>query len=168
MNKLNLSWADVEQNVIDIARRIHLSGWYPDLVMGIDRGGLPVSTMLSHFLKVKHDSIKVSLRDQEAGGCESVLWAPDEVLAGKKILLVDDINDSGATQAWIKQDWASSVAGVAAEFIEQHWHINVRWASLVENEASNEHSDYYGMVVNKYENDVWVDFPWESFWKRQT
>lgn len=168
MNKLNLTWADVEQNVIDIARQIYLSNWRPDIIMGIDRGGLPVSTMLSHLLKVKHESIKVSLRDDNEGGCESVLWAPDEVITGKTILLVDDINDSGATQTWIKQDWASSVAGPAANFIEQHWHTSVRWASLVENEASKEHSDYYGMVINKYEKDVWVDFPWESFWKRQT
>lgn len=168
MNKLNLTWQDVEYNVLEIARQIHLSGWRPDLIMGIDRGGLPVSTMLSHFLKVKHESIKVSLRDQEAGGCESVLWAPEEVLEGKRILLVDDINDSGATQTWIKQDWASSVAGVAAEFVEEHWNKNIRWASLVENSASKEFSDYYGIEINKAEEDVWVDFPWESFWSRST
>jgi len=24
--------------------------------------------------------------------------------------------------------------------------------------------DYTGMEINKAENDVWVDFPWEDWW----
>jgi hypothetical protein len=26
--------------------------------------------------------------------------------------------------------------------------------------------DYVGMEVNKAENDVWVDFPWEDWWTK--
>jgi hypoxanthine phosphoribosyltransferase len=90
------------------------------------------------------------------------------VLAGKKILLVDDINDSGATQAWLKEDWASSVAGVEPDFVDKHWHKSVRLAVLVDNEASDQYTDYCGMSVNKVEKDVWIDFPWESWWTRST
>ena len=168
MKKLILSWHDVENGVADIARQITVSGWRPDLIIGVDRGGLPISTMLSHYLNVRHESVKVSLRDYDKGGCESVLWAPEDVIKGERILIVDDINDSGATQTWIRQDWASSVAGVAKDFDSTYWHTSVRWASLVENSASKEHSDYYGIEINKAEDDVWVDFPWESWWSRST
>ncbi len=166
MKKLILTWQDVEHGVADIAQHISIGSWRPDLIIGVDRGGLPVSTMLSHYLKVNHETVKVSLRD--GGSKESLLWAPEDVIAGKRILIVDDINDSGATQTWIRQDWASSVAGVMPAFDSTHWHKSVRWASLVENSASKEHSDYYGIEINKAEEDVWVDFPWESWWSRKT
>jgi len=166
MKKLILTWQDVEHGVASIARQISLSDWHPDLIIGVDRGGLPVSTMLSHYLNVNHETVKVSLRD--GGSKESLLWAPEDVIEGKRILIVDDINDSGATQTWIRNDWASSVAGVMPDFDLSNWHINVRWASLVENSASKEHSDYYGVEINKAEDDVWVDFPWESWWSRKT
>ena len=166
MNKLSLSWYDVEQGVQNIVRSMQLDGWKPDLVIGIDRGGLPISTMISHYLNVPHQSVKVSLRNNP--DTESLLWAPEEVIEGKKILLVDDINDSGATQQWLMEDWSSSVTGIEVDFVGKFWHNSVRWASLVENEGSKEYSDYYGRVVNKVEHDVWIDFPWESFWSRNT
>ncbi len=165
-NKLSLSWQDIQHLAQEIARQIQTSDWRPDLVIGVDRGGLVPSVMLSHYLNVPHASVKVSLRD--GGECESLTWAPEMVLDGKNILLVDDINDSGATQAWLKEDWASSVAGVDHMFTENFWHDEIRWASLVDNEASDETSDFAGMSVNKLENDVWIDFPWESWWNRST
>ncbi len=165
-NKLSLSWQDIQHLAQELARQIQTSDWRPDLVIGVDRGGLVPSVMLSHYLNVPHASVKVSLRD--GGECESLTWAPEMVLDGKNILLVDDINDSGATQAWLKEDWASSVAGVDHMFTENFWHDEIRWASLVDNEASDETSDFAGMSVNKLENDVWIDFPWETWWNRST
>jgi hypoxanthine phosphoribosyltransferase len=166
MNKLLLSWQDVERYVQSIVRSMQLDGWKPDLIIGVDRGGLPASTMLSHYLGLPHTTVKVSLRDNP--DTESLLWAPEEVIAGKKILLVDDINDLGSTQTWLKADWASSVTGIEVDFVDKFWHNSVRWASLVENESSKEYSDYYGIAINKLENDIWIDFPWESFWSRET
>ena len=166
MNKLSLSWHDVEWHVQTIARNMQLDSWRPDLIIGVDRGGLAASIMLSHYLAVPHTTVKVSLRDTP--DTESLLWAPDEVIQGKQILLVDDINDQGSTQEWLKADWASSVAGIEVDFVEKFWHNSVRWASLVENESSKEYSDYYGFAINKLERDIWIDFPWESFWSRDT
>lgn len=164
MNKLILSWEQVQGLVIEVARQMQISNYRPDLIVGIDRGGLPVSVMLSHYLKVPHASIKVSLRD--GGECDSNFWMPEMVLDGKNLLIVDDINDSGATQAWLKQDWASSVAGVDPMFLDNFWHDEIRFAVLVDNEASPETADFAGMSINKAERDVWVDFPWESWWNR--
>ena len=167
-NKLLLSWDDIEHQCQSIVQQIQVDRWIPDLVIGVDRGGLAASIMISHYLKVPHQSVKVSLREYGGEGTQSLLWAPEEVLEGKQILLVDDINDTGATQAWLRKDWASSVAGIAPGFDETHWHNDVRWASLVDNDASEEYSDYAGLSINKLDNDVWVDFPWESWWTRST
>lgn len=166
MEKLSLSWADTETLVSEIARQIYVSGWRPDLIIGVDRGGLPASIMLSHYLDIPHETVKVSLRD--GGVCESVTWAPSDVINGSRILIVDDINDSGATQAWLREDWAGCVEGVCADFDQIHWHQDVRFAALVSNESSPEICDYSGMSINKMERDVWIDFPWESWWNRST
>jgi len=165
-NKLTLGWQDVQYSVQEILRQMQKHDWQPDVVIGVDRGGLPISTMISHYLGVPHEAVKVSLRDNPQ--TESLLWAPEDAIAGKKILLVDDINDSGATQQWLMEDWASSVAGVEPDFISKHWHTTIRFAALVDNEASNQYTDYCGMSVNKAENDIWIDFPWESWWNRST
>ena len=167
-DKVALTWEDVEHLVHDIVRDMYLDEWKPDIIVGIDRGGLPISVMLSHYLGVRHENVKVSLRDANGSDCESNLWLPELAVEGKRILIVDDINDSGATQTWLKEDWASSVAGVNPNFILDYWHDSIRWASLVDNESSDESSDYCGMVINKHENDVWIDFPWESWWTRST
>lgn len=166
LKKCSLSWGDIEYLANTIVRDINVSGWRPDLIIGIDRGGLILSNMLSQYLEIPHATVKVSLRDFK--DTESLLWAPEEVLAGKNILLVDDINDSGATQAWLMEDWASAVAGVEPDFIDKYWHKSVRLAVLVDNEASDQYTDYCGMSVNKVEKDVWIDFPWESWWTRST
>lgn len=165
-NKLLLTWEDTQGLVAELARQIQISGYRPDLIIGVDRGGLPGSVMLSHYLKVPHDSVKVSLRD--GGECESILWAPEMVLEGKNILLVDDINDSGATQAWLREDWASSVSGADPLFVDNFWHDEIRFAVLVNNDASPESVDFAGMTINKAERDVWINFPWESWWNRNT
>jgi len=46
------------------------------------------------------------------------------------------------------------------------WENNVKFAVLVDNSASEAYSNFCGMTVNKAENDVWIDFPWESFWNK--
>jgi hypoxanthine-guanine phosphoribosyltransferase len=85
----------------------------------------------------------------------------------KEILIVDDINDSGATINWIMEDWPSGCLPDDPTWKEV-WNNNVRFAVLVDNLASkcNTKMDYVGMEINKAENDVWVDFPWEDWWTK--
>jgi hypothetical protein len=48
------------------------------------------------------------------------------------------------------------------------WGNNVRYAVLVDNLSSKAELSpgYVGQTINKAEQDVWVDFPWESWWQR--
>jgi hypoxanthine phosphoribosyltransferase len=85
----------------------------------------------------------------------------------KNILIVDDINDTGATLNWIMQDWASGCFPDDPAW-EEVWNQNVKFAVVVDNLASKcaTKMDYVGMEVNKAENDVWIDFPWEDWWTK--
>jgi hypoxanthine phosphoribosyltransferase len=120
-------------------------------------------------------TLNVSLRDSEQGP-ESNCWMSEDAFGFnaaekegdplcKNILVIDDINDSGATIEWIKQDWESSCLPGDPRW--QHvWGQNVRFAVLTHNHASKFiDPDYHAWEVNKAEEDCWLVYPWEEFWK---
>jgi len=110
-------------------------------------------------------SLDVSLRDNTEVSNTSAAWMADDALAGKKILVVDDINDSGATLHWIVNDWKSCNKPDSAEW-DNVFGKNVRFAALVENQASAfQDTTYIAKFINKAEHDVWVVFPWEDWWE---
>jgi hypoxanthine phosphoribosyltransferase len=79
----------------------------------------------------------------------------------KNILVVDDINDTGATFAWIKQDWQSGCLPDDPNW-DTVWGQNVRFAVMTENLSSEfEEVNYHWHEVNKAEDDVWLVYPWE-------
>lgn len=178
MKKVYYSWKDVNGAVIDIARQLQKDQWVPDYIVGITRGGLIPATLLSQYLDIPLETLKVSLRD--GGECESNCWMASDAFGyvpnsspgdtqidpayRKKILIVDDINDQGSTIAWIKQDWKSSCLP-DNPFWDNVWGSNVRIATLTNNLSSKETVDYSVWEVNKAEEDCWLVYPWEDFWK---
>jgi hypoxanthine phosphoribosyltransferase len=83
----------------------------------------------------------------------------------KNILIVDDINDSGATMQWIKNDWQNSCMPTDPIWSEV-WNHNVKFAVLVDNQSSEfKNIDYSGMKIDKSRDPRWIVFPWEEWWK---
>ena len=162
MKTRNLTWDDVKKLQFGIIRQICQDEWMPDLIVGIGRGGLPSATMLSHFLGVKMVSLDVSLRDGVMGP-ESNCWLPEMAVNGQRILIVDDINDTGDTINWIRDDWNSAVANNA---VDELWETGIRFATLFDNATSRSTVtvSYSGETINKLDNDAWIVFPWEDWW----
>jgi xanthine phosphoribosyltransferase len=118
MKKRTVTWAEHQGLVSKICRDITVSGWRPDYVVGLTRGGLLSAVMISHYLEVPCETLKVSLRDENF--LETNCWMAEDAFgheiydpmssgSGKKnILIVDDINDQGTTINWILKDWQSS------------------------------------------------------------
>jgi len=195
MNKLIIDQHKMSGLVSRIGRDIATGPWKPDYIVGLTRGGLIPAVMLSHYLNIPMYTLNVSLRDNEEN--ESNLWMAEDALGPqskerfiedendiggileaasdlleqgatyKNILIVDDINDTGATFNWIMKDWPSGCFPDDPAW-DEVWNQNVKFAVLVDNLASNCNvkMDYIGMEINKAENDVWVDFPWEEWWAK--
>ncbi len=158
MKKEYYNWENVEDMISDIVQQIAVDGdnFKPDYVVGLTRGGLIPATMLSHYFEVPMHTLEIKLRDH-AVTPESNKWMAQDAVDGKKILIVDDINDTGDTLAWIKQDWEKTG--------DVNWPANIRFATLVENEPSKFGDvDYVSKFINKNENPQWIVFPWEEWW----
>ena len=166
MKKIYYTWQDVERQTQEILRQLQRDAWRPDYVVGLTRGGLVPANLISQYLEVPMECLKVSLRDDN-NSPESNLWMAEDAYEGKRILIVDDINDSGATLNWIMDDWRSSCLPDAPRWHEDIWGQNVRVAVLVDNESSKSELNvsYSAVGLNKAEEDSWIVFPWEAWWK---
>ena len=167
MKKVYVSWNDVQRQVQELVRQMWLDRWTPDYVVGITRGGLVPANLISQYLDCPMETLQVRLRDGNENECESNLWMAEDAFNGKNILIVDDINDSGATLNWIRRDWE----GNCFEHDEQWdslWGSNVRIATLYDNESSEciTDVDYSAEVINKFNDPQWIVFPWEEWWRR--
>ena len=173
MSKIYYSEKTVKSWLHDIIRAMNADGWRPDYIVGLTRGGLVPAAMLSHYLDVPMETLKVSLRDSDHGP-ESNLWMAEDAYGyhtpedqdPAKILIVDDINDTGATLNWIRTDWQNSCIPDDTDRWSQIWGNTTRFAVMVNNEASEfKDVDYVGMSINKLEEPIWCVFPWEEWWR---
>jgi len=169
MKKIYHTWQDVERQTQEILRQINLDRWRPDYVVGLTRGGLVPANLISQYLGCRMETLKVSLRDGDQ--CESNLWMAEDAFGHdmeqpKNILIVDDINDTGATLNYIHEDWPGGCFPDNPRWNEV-WGNNVRVAVLVDNESSKNkiHISYSAVGLNKAEEDCWIVFPWESWWQ---
>jgi len=176
------SWQDVEKMCVQIVTQMYADMWRPDYIVGITRGGNVPATIISNILGVRCEALKVSLRDDGSDlGPESNLWMSEDAFGyvdqeeqatlkcrwdikkRKNILIVDDINDTGATFNWIKNDWQSSCLPDEDNAWNAVWENNVRFATLTNNDASEfDNVRYTCHEINKAEEDVWLVYPWEN------
>ena len=172
MDKIYYTWYDIERYVADIAIQMWGTNWRPDYIVGVHSGGSIPAVRLGKMVGIKTHTLDVRLRDGAGPGPESNFWMAEDAFGYEKdpvkILIIDDINDSGATINWIINDWPSGCFPNADDLKNDIWNVNVRFAVVVDNLASDclLKIDYTGMEVNKAEKDVWIEFPFEEWWAK--
>lgn len=143
-----LSWDDAYELAGKVAQQISLDKYAPDHIIGITRGGWVPSVMLSDLLGVK-DILSVRITHWGATAekdSKAVLKYPLQTdLSGKKVLLVDDLTDSGDSMA------------LALEEIKKHNASDIRTATLIHKKQSKITPDYYAKKTDKWE---WIILPW--------
>tara|TARA_Y200000002_G_C22654051_1_gene652655 strand:+ start:967 stop:1524 length:558 start_codon:yes stop_codon:yes gene_type:complete len=177
-NKHFYSWNDIENMCLTITNQMYKERWLPDYIVGITRGGNVPATIISNMLNVPCETLKVSLRDDSK--LESNTWMSADAFGSntgdkvkgsrwdpalrKNILIVDDINDTGATFNWIVNDWQQSCFPNEEGPWNTVWGKNVKFAVLTDNLASKFEMcvNYCCHNINKNEKDVWLVYPWEN------
>ncbi len=147
MNKLWYSWEEMRRDVNVLARDIVLDNFDPVVIVGLSRGGLTPGVMLSHWFKKPFKSVASALRDFPEW--EEYLPRPTD----KRVLIVDDICDSGET-----------FHKMANHIIKKANGVDVRFATLWWNNECDFEPKYYVREIAKDSTNTWVHFPWEQWW----
>lgn len=147
MEMLVLEWGRVHSSVLELSRKIEESGFQPDSIVGVARGGWVVARLLSDLLGVDELlSIRVSfyrgVNQREAKPrIESPIVGE---IKGKRILVADDVADTGESLLLVVEHLSSMGAS------------EIRVATLHVKPWSKIKPDYF---VESTAN--WILYPWE-------
>ncbi len=152
---IDYNFADFRDGIQNIAKQIQESGFVPDYLVGVVRGGSVPAVYLSHKLKIPVVMVAWNTRDNTEFGTESVTWIPEDLLAGKRVLIVDDIVDGGQTIKELLEDWQKSV-------LKPIPHENIRIAAMWYNTAQDVAVDFYHKTIDRDSDSRWIVFDWEA------
>jgi uncharacterized protein len=142
-----LSWGDFGMAARELARQVSDDGYRPDVILSIARGGLLVGAALGYALDVKNAwtmNVEYYTGVDERLDVPMILPPVPELvdLESARMLIADDVADTGETLRLVKDFCAGKVA-------------ETRCAVLYEKSRS--------LVACEYvwrRTDLWIDFPW--------
>ncbi len=142
-----MTWDDLGEGARELAEIVHRDGYEPDLILAIARGGLLVAGALSYSLGVKNTftmNVEFYTGIDERLDMPMILPpVPDFVdFSETRVLIADDVADTGATLALVKDFLADKVA-------------ETRCAVLYEKPRTTVACEYVWRRT-----DLWIDFPW--------
>ncbi|MBM3291553.1 phosphoribosyltransferase [Candidatus Bathyarchaeota archaeon] len=143
---IHLNHNDIENLVDKLYNLIIKDGYKPDLIIAISRGGFEPARILCDKLSIKKlTSIQVESYKKIDQPSEPVVIFPiNSDLLGHKVLLVDDVSDTGKSILKAKEH----IKGKNPE--------EIKTATLHLKPKSSYIPDYYVLQV-----DDWIIYPWE-------
>lgn len=125
----------------------NVKGFNPQTIVAIARGGLTLAHAMAEGLHIRDvQSIRTELYDNTQIREDITLFGRCELQNTKRVLVVDDIADSGRT-----------LDAVIKHLIMLHPNVEFRSCTLFYKETSKVEPDYWLNDAND-----WIDFFWES------
>ena len=146
MDKEYYSIDNLNTDILSIISQVRSANLKIDIILSVNRGGCIPGVYLSHGLKLPHKVIDLQLRDgKNIPNSNSV---KNLKINSKKILIIDDINDTGSTFIHLNR-------------IINNNNTKKYFACLINNIGSKFQVEFYGRSINKVEKPSWYVFPWE-------
>ena len=143
-----VSWDRSYRLARDLADNIKSSGYRPDLVIAIGRGGYVPARVVCDFLlhnlltsmKVEHWGIAAQKKDKA-----QVRFPLAVDVRGQKVLIVDDVTDTGDTLQ------------IAVSYVEGFAPQEIKTGVLQHKTTSSFEPDYYAEKITQWK---WIIYPW--------
>ncbi len=145
---LQYSWEDISRLCEKLAKKIKESGFKPDVIVAIARGGWVPARILCDYLDVRD---LYSVKTEHWGVVatpdgEAKLTQPLNVnLENKRVLIVDDVADTGDT------------INVVVKHINEFSPAEVKIAVVDYKQTSKFEPDFYAAKMEEWR---WIVYPW--------
>lgn len=142
-----MTWNDVHRLSLMLTKKVIESGYLPDVLVGILRGGYIIARIVADILNVEElGVVEVKFYKSIGERAERPVITQPLILdvRDKNVLIVDDVVDSGRTLEIVSQQ------------VRLRGAKNVKSAALFVKPRSIINPDYYVIKTTK-----WVLFPWE-------
>jgi len=163
-----LTYDTVRNNALKLAHRIHTDGFTPDVIYVSLRGGAYLGNVVSEYFKVVRRGQRPvfyaavvarsysDIHRREQVMVDGWTYTPEHLRSGDRVLIVDDIFDSGRTINHLVDLVLEQ--GIPRQDVRVAVH-DYKVRSFVQ-ETLPIHPDYYCRkhVVTKPEEDTWVHY----------
>ena len=141
------TWNQIYNMLLNLAERIRKAGFKPDIIVGVSRGGWIPARVLSDLLdnpNLANVRAEFYLGVAETKGEPTLTQPVSTTVAGKKVLVVDEVADTGKSLKLVK------------EHIIEQGATEVEIATVYYKPWSIVKPDYY-----EKETRCWIIFPWD-------
>src|SRR2546425_12841098 len=141
------TWDEVYGMMIELARQIKSSGYSPQVIVGVSRGGWPPARVMSDLLENPNlANMKVEFYKNIGVTAKrpKITQPVTTEVVGRRVLVVDDVADSGHSLR------------VATEHLRRKGAREIRVCALYMKPRSIFKPGYYARTTSK-----WIIFPWE-------
>jgi len=141
------SWNQIYELLLNLASTVRKSGFEPEIIVGVSRGGWPPARVMSDLLE--NPNVASVAAEFYVGVAETkgkpVITQPVSVsVKGKRVLVMDDVADTGESLRLVRS------------YLEEHGATEVKTATIYYKPWSVMIPDYY-----EKETRSWIIFPWE-------
>jgi hypoxanthine phosphoribosyltransferase len=155
MSDLHISWDDYHKTIEQLAAKVHASGWQFDQIICIARGGLRIGDVFSRIFKLPLGIMFTQSYVEDHGTVRGEIAISRHIAMtaerlGERVLLVDDLVDSGVT-----------LEAVRAHLLKAHPHIReMKTAVLWWKAVSRFEPDFHVLYLS---DNPWIHQPFEPY-----
>lgn len=154
----NPSIQDVFSDIIMMGQLLESRNELFDVVIGVSRGGLIPAVVLSHMLDIGMVPVVYSADDGNGDDKKQTdITKVPSFEEGTRILIIDDICDSGMTMKKLVSHYKRQGCKVKSAVL----YYKDRWETI--KETNPRHGFYPDFMCHRIpENAGWIIFPWED------
>ncbi|OQY35692.1 MAG: phosphoribosyltransferase [Spirochaetaceae bacterium 4572_59] len=158
MEKIYITYNQIHNTMKDLSEQVKASGFNPDLMVAIGTGGFIPARMAKTFLNIPILTVGIAYYDLDDNPTEKptiTQWMdqPDKQIRGKKVLLVDEVDDTRAT------------IGFCLDELKKHEPAEIAICVIHNKKKKKKHEipdwiNHYFIGENL--QDEWICYPWDA------